>query len=109
MDFYFDSYDLEPDALTALQNGTANIAQGQGPYLQGYLPMMALYEHLLNGNPMAEGWADPGQEVVTQANVGEFVERETNFVVEREWYDKDIADRFIPIWEKVKPWDQFVP
>ena len=38
----------------------ANIAVGQGPYLQGYLPMMAMFEHILNGNPMAEGWADPG-------------------------------------------------
>ncbi len=109
MDFYFASYDLEPDALIALEQGLVNIAIGQGPYLQGYLPMMALFEHLLLGNPMANGWADPGAEVVTQANVGEFSERENNAFVEEEWYAADIAARFTPIWENVRPWSEFRP
>jgi ABC-type sugar transport system substrate-binding protein len=109
MDFYFASYDLEPDSLTAIQTGAANIAMGQGPYLQGYLPMMAMFEHLLNGNPMAEGWADPGQEVVTAANVEDFISRETNFVVEYDMYKEVIDSKYTPIWEKVRPWDEFVP
>ena len=33
---------------------------------------------------MADGWADPGAEVVTQANVDDFVERENNTFVERD-------------------------
>ena len=109
MDFYFASYDLPPDSLEAIQNGSANIAVGQGPYLQGYLPMMAMFEHILNGNPMAEGWADPGQEIVTASNVTDFIERETNFVVEYEMYKEIIEKNYTPIWEKVKPWDQYVP
>ena len=108
-DFYFAGYDLEPDGLKALQEKKANILMGQGPFLQGYLPMMAMYEHLLNGNPLTEGWADPGSEVVTQANVDDFIERETNEFAEREWYDKVIAEQFIPIWEKVKPWSEYTP
>ncbi len=109
MDFYFASYDLEPDALIALQTGAVNIAMGQGPYLQGYLPIMALIEHLMNGNPMADGWADPGQEIVTQANVDDFVERENNTFVEKAYYADHIAANFTPIWEKVKPWSEFRP
>jgi len=108
-DFYFAGYDLEPDGLQALQEKKANILMGQGPYLQGYLPMMALYEHLLNGNPLAEGWADPGSEVVTQANVDDFIERETNEFAERDWYEKVIEEQFTPIWEKVKPWSEYTP
>ncbi len=108
-DFYFAGYDLEPDAIKALQGGMANVAIGQGPYLQGYLPMMALFEHLLNGNPLAEGWLDPGQEIVTAANVDEFVERETDAFKEREWYVSVIADQFTPVWEKTKPWSEYTP
>jgi ABC-type sugar transport system substrate-binding protein len=109
VDFYFAGYDLEPDALSALQEGYANITIGQGPYLQGYLPMMAFFEHFLLGNPLTEGWADPGSEVVTQANVEDFVERETNQFAESEWYAKVIEEQFTPIWEKVKPWDVYIP
>ena len=109
MDFYFASYDLEPDSLAAIQNGSANIAMGQGPYLQGYLPMMAMFEHILNGNPMAEGWADPGAEVVMADNVDDFISRETNFVVEYDMYKQIIEERYTPIWEKVKPWDEWQP
>ena len=48
-DFYFAGYDLEPDALSALEEGYANITIGQGPYLQGYLPMMAFFPSITIG------------------------------------------------------------
>jgi DNA-binding LacI/PurR family transcriptional regulator/GAF domain-containing protein len=53
-------YDLEPATLEAVRDGAVQITIGQHPYLQGYLPILALVEHLRQGKSlegwMAEGW-----------------------------------------------------
>jgi ABC-type sugar transport system substrate-binding protein len=101
-------YDLEPDALKGIQEGSHAITLGQHPYLQGYLPVMAIAEHLVNGNPLAQGWIDSGKEVITKANVDEVMERETNPEVENTWYKDYIEKNFKPIWEKAVSWDKFI-
>jgi GAF domain-containing protein len=53
-------YDLNPATLEAVRDGIVQITIGQHPYLQGYLPILALVEHLRMGKSlegwMAEGW-----------------------------------------------------
>jgi ABC-type sugar transport system substrate-binding protein len=52
-------YDLTVEVLEAIQDGTAQIAIGQHPYMQGYLPVLALAEHYIDGTPL-EGWIVDG-------------------------------------------------
>jgi ABC-type sugar transport system substrate-binding protein len=108
-DFFVAGYDLEPNQLEGIKDGTIDITIGQGPYLQGYLPMAAIFEHLLKGNPLAQGWANPGQEVVTKENIEFFIERENNPDIEYEFYKEVIDKNFTPIWEKVTPWSEYIP
>jgi ABC-type sugar transport system substrate-binding protein len=53
-------YDLEITTVEAIRDGIVQFTIGQHPYLQGYLPILALVEHLRRGKPlegwMAEGW-----------------------------------------------------
>ncbi|MEI7615544.1 MAG: substrate-binding domain-containing protein, partial [Actinomycetota bacterium] len=106
--FYVCGYDLEPNELQGVKDGTINVTIGQGPYLQGYLPMMAIFENLLKGNPLAQGWANTGEEVVTLANIDEFIKRENDPAVEYDFYKKVIEANYKPIWEKITPFSEFV-
>ncbi len=53
-------FDLEVATLDALKAGLAQVAIGQHPYLQGYLPVLALVQHRRQGKPLqdwiVEGW-----------------------------------------------------
>jgi ABC-type sugar transport system substrate-binding protein len=53
-------YDLVVETLEAIKDGLAQVVIGQHPYLQGYLPVLALAQHLREGKPlqdwMVEGW-----------------------------------------------------
>ena len=90
-------YDLEPDALKGISDGIASITQGQHPFLQGYLPIAAMCEYLINGKPLAAGWINPGSEIVTKANVAELSARDLDPVKELAWYEDYIKKNFTPI------------
>lgn len=105
--FYCVSYDLEPDALKGVKEGILGIAQGQGPYLQGYMPMAAMFENLIKGNPLAVGWINPGAEVVDKNNVDEFMARELDAESEYNYYKEYIEKNLTPIWEKIGSWDDY--
>ena len=53
-------FDLDLASLEAIRDGIMQIIVGQHPYLQAYLPILALVEHLSLGKSltgwMAEGW-----------------------------------------------------
>ncbi len=53
-------FDLELTTLEAIRDGTIQVTIGQHPYLQAYLPILALVEQLRQGKSlqgwMAEGW-----------------------------------------------------
>ena len=98
-------YDLEPDALKGIQDGIASLTQGQHPFLQGYLPIAAMCENLINGAPLAEGWINPGSEIVTKANVEELIARDTDPAAELVWYADYIKANFTPIVGK--PFSEF--
>jgi len=100
-------YDLEPDALQGIKDGYASLTLGQRPFFQGYLPIMAMCEFLINGNPLATGWISPGNDVVTIENVDEVMARETEPQAEYDFYMQVLADEFTPLWEQGKPYSEF--
>ncbi|RPJ55371.1 MAG: GAF domain-containing protein, partial [Dehalococcoidia bacterium] len=59
-EWFIGGYDLNVETLEAIQEGVAQITIGQHPYLQGYLPVLALVENLRQGksleNWIVEGW-----------------------------------------------------
>jgi ABC-type sugar transport system substrate-binding protein/GAF domain-containing protein/HAMP domain-containing protein len=48
-------YDLSVEILEAIKDGTAQVSIGQHPYLQGYLPVLALGQYFIDRTPL-EGW-----------------------------------------------------
>jgi simple sugar transport system substrate-binding protein len=66
------TFDLDPTVLSDLKSGSLAFAIDQQQYLQGYLPIMALYLYKKHeGNSLAPGTVLPtGPLVVTKANVG---------------------------------------
>jgi len=100
-------YDLEPDALNGIKDGIASLTLGQRPFLQGYLPVMAMCEYFLKGNPLAKGWISPGNDVVNKDNVVDVIARETDPAKEYDFYKQVIASEFTPLWEKGKPYSEF--
>jgi simple sugar transport system substrate-binding protein len=79
-------YDLNLETLNAIKTGTAQVTVGQHPYLQGYLPVRALVEHLRDRKPLVQGWVNVGTEVVTRDNSATLYEREADRAEETRWY-----------------------
>lgn len=98
-------YDLDPPTLKAIQDGVAQVTLGQQEYLQGYLPVRALAEHLINGTPMLEGWLEMPTEVVTAENVDDYVARQTDNQVQYDYYKKYMAEHFADLQAVARPYD----
>ncbi|HXV99045.1 MAG TPA: GAF domain-containing protein, partial [Anaerolineae bacterium] len=66
-------FDLEPATLEAIREGIVQVTIGQHPYLQAYLPILALVEHLYLDKSLegwiAEGWLPNPLLTETQAEV----------------------------------------
>ncbi len=96
-------YDLNQESLDALKTGKADLLLGQNPYLQGYLPVRALVEHLKSKQPLPKGWVDVGTEVVTPQNVGEVYAREVDRGVGRTSYAARLKAQFADLASLAKP------
>jgi simple sugar transport system substrate-binding protein len=96
-------YDLGRETLDAIKAGIVQCALGQHPYLQGYLPVMALARHLQEKKPLPKGWIDVGSEIVTLENVESIYSRETNEKKQEEWYREYIAKNFSDLISIAKP------
>jgi len=96
-------YDLNVETLDAIKAGLADITAGQHPYLQGYLPVLALAQSLKDGKPMVKGWIDVGTELVTKNNVDSVYKREADTKYMTEWYADYIAKNFGDLNAIVKP------
>ena len=96
-------YDFNTETLDALKAGTAQVSLGQHPYLQGYLPVLALVQHLRDKKPLPKGWVNVGTETVTPKNVGDFAPRETDRAAETKWYTDYVAKNFADMAAAAKP------
>lgn len=96
-------YDLTKEALDSVKNGTTQVVLGQHPYLQGYLAVKALVEHIRDKKPLPKGWVDVGTEIITKDNVDSVYARETDRAAETKWYADYIAKHFADMNAMAKP------
>ena len=96
-------YDLGRETLDAIKAGVVEVALGQHPYLQGYLPVLALSRHLRQRQPLPRGWVDVGTELVTRENVDALYARETDGKKQTEWYAEYVARQFADLNAVAKP------
>lgn len=75
-DYLIGSIGLNPDGLKGIADGTATVAIGQKPFMQGYVAMRAMLENLANGTDTPRGWIDVEPEIVTAENVAAVTARE---------------------------------
>jgi len=98
-------YDLDPPTLDAIKSGLAQVTVGQQEYLQGYLPVRALAEHLINGTPLVEGWLETTTETVTAENVDDYVSRQTDDQVQYDYYQEYMAEHYADLQAAARPYD----
>jgi ABC-type sugar transport system substrate-binding protein len=98
-------YDLDPPTLDAIKSGQAAVTVGQQEYLQGYLPVRALAEHLINGTPLVQGWLECPTEVVDAANVDQYIARQTDNQVQYDYYKQYMAEHFADLQAAARPYD----
>ena len=96
-------YDLNKETLEAVKNGTCQVTLGQHPYLQGYLPVLALVRHLRDKKPLPQGWVDVTTETVTRENVEQVTPRENDVTAERTWYADFIGKNYGDLNAIAKP------
>jgi simple sugar transport system substrate-binding protein len=96
-------YDLNVETLDAIRSGTVQVTVGQHPYLQGYLPVLALVEHLRDGKPLVQGWIDVGTEVITKEVIDGVYQRETDGAAETRWYREHVRKAFPDLRSSARP------
>lgn len=96
-------YDLNQETLDSIKAGTTQLSLGQNPYLQGYLPVLALAQFLKDHKPLPKGWVNVGTEIVTKANVDSIYPRETDRAAETKWYADYAAKNFTDMAAMAKP------
>ncbi|HEV2074023.1 MAG TPA: sugar ABC transporter substrate-binding protein [Thermomicrobiales bacterium] len=68
------TFDLSPEVLQGIQDGTVLFAIDQQQYLQGYLPISLLTLYQRNGNELAEDIIQTGPGFVDASNVDQVVD-----------------------------------
>ena len=71
-DYVMAGYDLTPQNVAALKEGTADVSLGQTPFMQGYLPVKMLVDTLSGATTVdltQGGFVDAGTEVATKDGV----------------------------------------
>ena len=77
-DYEIGSIGINPDGLSGIADGTALVAIGQKPFLQGYVAMRAMLQRIAAGEDVPRGWIDVQPEVVTAENVAAVTAREAS-------------------------------
>jgi ABC-type sugar transport system substrate-binding protein len=94
-DFGIASFDLEPETLECIEEGVVDAAMGINPWLNAYLATQLAYDHLVSGEPLATAsQIDSGPELVTVANVADFLAREQDLDLKHSYHLDVIADGF---------------
>jgi simple sugar transport system substrate-binding protein len=72
-------FDLNPDTLTAIKAGNLAFTIDQQPYLQGFLPVLALWLYKLSGGLVAPPETNTGLSFVTKSNVTPYLSTTSRF------------------------------
>jgi simple sugar transport system substrate-binding protein len=72
-------FDLTPVTLQSIQGGSLQFTIDQQPYLQGFLPVLALYLFNLSGGLVAPPETNTGLTFVTKDNVGPYLNTTSRF------------------------------
>jgi ABC-type sugar transport system substrate-binding protein len=83
---------INEGTIEGLENGTIMATVSQNAFMQGYLPIRLLVDHLTTGNPLPEGWLNPGWEIVTSENYAETLPRNTDAHLAAEFQADRVAD-----------------
>lgn len=103
VDFVTVTADLIPETLDAIENGYVDAAIGQHPFLQGYLPMYFMIEHVVNGAELPSGQVLLPGEIVTKDNLDTVKERNTDPVVALDWYTDFLDQNLDEILANIVP------
>ena len=72
-------FDLTPVTLQSIQGGSLQFTIDQQPYLQGFLPVLALYLFNLSGGLVSPPETNTGLTFVTKDNVGPYLNTTSRF------------------------------
>jgi simple sugar transport system substrate-binding protein len=72
-------FDLLPETLNSVKSGDLDYTIDQQPYLQGFLPVLALYLYKLSGGLMFPTQTNTGLLFVTKDNVGPYQSTQTRY------------------------------
>jgi simple sugar transport system substrate-binding protein len=72
-------FDLVPETLAAIKAGSLDYTIDQQPYLQGFLPVLALYLYKLSGGLVFPSETNTGLLFVTKDNVDPYLNSKTRF------------------------------
>jgi len=72
-------FDLTPQTLSAIKNGSLGFTIDQQPYLQGFLPVLALYLFNLSGGLVNPPQTNTGLTFVTKSNVSQYLTTTSRF------------------------------
>lgn len=103
IDFVTVTADLIPETLDAIENGYVDAGIGQHPFLQGYLPMYFMIEHVVNGADLPSGHVKLPGEIVTKDNLATVQERETDPAKALTWYTDFLDANLTDIVANVVP------
>jgi simple sugar transport system substrate-binding protein len=72
-------FDLTPQTLSAINNGSLGFTIDQQPYLQGFLPVLSLYLFNLSGGLVNPPETNTGLTFVTKSNVSQYLHTTSRF------------------------------
>jgi simple sugar transport system substrate-binding protein len=72
-------FDLTPGTLAAVKSGDLDFTIDQQPYLQGFLPVMALWFYKLSGGLVFPPMTNTGLTFVSKENVGPYLTTKTRY------------------------------
>jgi len=72
-------FDLQPGTLESIKGGSLDFTIDQQPYLQGFLPVFALYLYNLSGGLVSPPDTNTSLSFVTKDNVNQFSDVKTRF------------------------------
>lgn len=105
-DYLTAAFDLDPQTLEAVKDGTNFATMSPEHYFKGYVAVRLLAEAAKNGTEPPAGWIDPGHLLVTASNIDEITARQASDEAKRTWLDAKADAFFAEIGAHVRPYTE---